>query len=69
MKDSSSKRETVHLVNVLCSKGEGSETFLVTFLLKKVAVFQTAKESGSHCFNQKGLKSMCTTFGHEIKRL
>lgn len=69
MKDSSSKRETVHLVNVLCSEGEGSETFLVTFLLKKVAIFQTAKESSGHCFNQKGLKSMCTTFGHEIKRL
>lgn len=69
MKGSSSNRETVHLVNVLCSEGKGSETFLVTFLLKKVTVFQTAKESGRHCFNQKGLKSMCTTFGYEIKRL
>lgn len=69
MKDSSSKRETVHLVNVLCSEGEGSGTFLVIFPLKKVAIFQTAKESGGHCFNQNGLKSMCATFGHEITRL
>lgn len=44
MKDSSSKRETVHLVNVLCSEGEGSETFLVTFLLKKVAISNSQGE-------------------------
>lgn len=66
MKGSSSNRETVHLVNVLCSEGKGSETFLVTFLLKKVTVFQTAMAS---LFQPKGLKSMCTTFGYEIKRL
>ena len=53
MKDSSSKRETVHLVNVLCSEGEGSETFLVTFQLKwlyfkqprRVAVIVSTKKA------------------------